>query len=53
MTALKLVIRHADSLSGTNGARTISTWGASTPAEAWWRACEAARAVGMFGPIGP
>ena len=34
-------------VSGTNGENVIDAQGA-TQAEAWWRACEQARAVGML-----
>jgi hypothetical protein len=35
-------------VSGTNGENRIVAEG-TTEAEAWWRACEQARAVGMLG----
>jgi hypothetical protein len=34
-------------VSGTNGENSIADFG-GTQAAAWWRACEAARAVGMM-----
>jgi hypothetical protein len=36
-------------VSGTNGEHAICAEG-KTQAEAWWRACEQARAVGMLAP---
>jgi hypothetical protein len=36
-------------VSGTNGENRIHAT-AATQAEAWWRACEQARAVGMLAP---
>ena len=37
-------------VSGTNGENVIRA-GGDTQAEAWWRACEQARAVGMLGDL--
>ena len=37
---------------GTNGENMIVVTGGSQ-AEAWWRACEAARAVGFLAPLNP
>ena len=39
-------------VSGTNGENRLHATGA-TQAEAWWRACEQARAVGMLAPARP
>ena len=36
-------------VTGTNGENTVVSPGRSQ-AEAWWRACEQARAVGMLAP---
>jgi hypothetical protein len=36
-------------VSGTNGENAIDARGTSQD-EAWWRACEQARAVGMLAP---
>jgi hypothetical protein len=36
-------------VTGTNGVNALKAWG-SNPAEAWYRACEQAAAVGMLAP---
>jgi hypothetical protein len=38
-------------ITGSNGENLLEARGA-TQAEAWWRACEQARAVGMLAPAG-
>jgi hypothetical protein len=39
-------------LTGANGENAVAAYGRSQ-AEAWWRACEQARAVGMLVPPRP
>src|SRR5919199_6312536 len=43
------VFGPAWSVTGTNGENRLHATGA-TQAEAWWRACEQARAVGLLAP---